>query len=138
MCIPAMNGEETRVRVDKWLWAARFFKTRSRAKEAVVGGKVHIDGERVKPARSIHRGQTLTITLPSHQVVVVVKELLDQRGPARVAQTMYEETESSIAKRTEQAEQRKAARAGLVFSQRKPSRADRRKLAQLKQRGYQE
>lgn len=138
MCIPAMNREETRVRVDKWLWAARFFKTRTRAKEAVVGGKVHIDGERVKPARSIHRGQTLTITLPSHQVVVVVKELLDQRGSAKVAQTMYEETENSIAKRTEQAEQRKAARSGLVFSQRKPSRADRRKLAQLKQRGYQD
>ena len=129
--------DEERVRIDKWLWAARFFKTRSRAKEAVVGGKVHIEGERVKPARSVHKGQTLTITLPAHQIVVVVKELYDQRGPATVAQTMYEETEDSIAKRTELADRHKAARAGLAFSKRKPSREDRRRLAQLKQRGYQ-
>ena len=128
--------EEERVRIDKWLWAARFFKTRSRAKEAVVGGRVHVNGERVKPARTVRREDTLAITLPSHRMEVVVRELLDQRGPASIAQTMYVETENSVAERTEQAEQRKAARAGFDSPKRKPNRADRRRLAQLKQSGW--
>ena len=128
--------EIDKVRIDKWLWAARFFKTRSKAKDAVVGGKVHVNGERVKPARSIREGDSLTITLPMHRVSIVVKGLSDQRGSATIAQTLYEETQASIEQREEQAERRKAAKAGRIDPRGKPNRSDRRRLAQLKQKGW--
>lgn len=130
------TDEINKVRIDKWLWAARFFKTRSKAKDAVVGGKVHVNGERVKPARSLREGDSLTITLPMHRVNVVVKGVADQRGSATIAQTLYEETQASIDLRTEQAERRKAANTGRNSPRGKPSRTDRRRLAQLKQKGW--
>ncbi len=131
-----MNADTEKVRIDKWLWAARFFKTRSKAKDAVVGGKVHVNGERVKPARSVKVGDQLEVTLPAHQVIVVVKGLLDRRGSATVAQTLYEETTESVSSREEMAEARRAARTGMTVPNRKPSRSDRRRLARLKQSGW--
>lgn len=102
----------------------------------MVGGKVHVNGERVKPARSIREGDSLTITLPMHRVSIVVKGLSDQRGSATIAQTLYEETQASIEQREEQAERRKAAKAGRIDPRGKPNRSDRRRLAQLKQKGW--
>ncbi|MCY3883821.1 MAG: S4 domain-containing protein [Gammaproteobacteria bacterium] len=125
-----------KVRIDKWLWAARFFKTRSKAKEAVVGGKVHVNGERVKPARSIREGDALTITLARDRVGVVVKGVSDQRGSATMAQTLYEETSESKDRRIEQSEKQKVVQIGRSTRRGKPNREDRRRLAQLKQKGW--
>src|SRR5437868_4570022 len=95
------------VRIDKWLWAARFFKTRSLATDAVDGGKVRLNGDRVKPARSVKIGDTLDIDNGSTEWEVLVRDLAEKRGSAAIAQALYAETEKSIAKRQQQAEQRK-------------------------------
>ena len=83
--------EATSVRVDKWLWAARFFKTRALATEAVTGGKVEVNGERVKPARAVKPGDTVSVRLGPYLHDVVVRGLSDKRGPASIAQGLYEE-----------------------------------------------
>lgn len=93
-----------RVRLDKWLWAARFFKTRALATEAVSGGRVHVNGERSKPARSLHPGDSLDITRAHERFEVIVRALSEQRGPASVAQTLYEETAASRSRREHEAE----------------------------------
>ena len=80
------------VRIDSWLWAARFFKTRTLAKTAIEGGKVHIDGSRTKPSKAVQPGQTVTITKGTEHFEVIVRDLSSKRGPAKVAQTLYEET----------------------------------------------
>ena len=98
-----------RLRVDKWLWAARFYKTRSIAKTAIEGGKVHLDGQRVKVSREISIGERLTVKQGWDEKEVVVKALSDQRGPAPIAQTLYEETPESIERREREAQARKAA-----------------------------
>ena len=86
-------------RLDKWLWAARFFKTRTQAQEAVNGGKVHVDGDRVKPARAVRVGQMLEITRGEVMLTVRIEGLAERRGPAPVAATLYAETEESVARR---------------------------------------
>jgi len=91
------DGERTRL--DKWLWAARFYKTRALAAEAVAGGKVHLNGARTKPARALHPGDALTITQAPYEYGVVVKGLSGRRGPAKEAALLYEETEESRRKR---------------------------------------
>jgi ribosome-associated heat shock protein Hsp15 len=96
-------------RVDKWLWAARFFKTRSLATDAVDGGKVRVNGDRVKPARQLKPGDRLNIRRGDDETEVVVKALADQRGPATTAQTLYEETEASVTRRSATSEQRRMA-----------------------------
>lgn len=85
----------TRVRIDKWLWAARFFRTRSLAAQAVDGGRVRVNGERVKPARDLRRGDELVIHIGELEWVIEVRALSTQRGPASVAQALYEEREQS-------------------------------------------
>jgi len=87
------------MRLDKWLWAARFFKTRALAVEAIEGGRVSVAGERVKPAKEIKPGDAVTIRRPPFEFAVSVKALSDKRGPASVAATLYEETEESRARR---------------------------------------
>src|SRR5690606_33636571 len=87
------------VRIDKWLWAARFFKTRSLATDAVDAGRVRLDGERIKPARNVKCGDLLQIDNGSTEWEVVVRALADKRGSAEIAQKLYTETESSMAKR---------------------------------------
>ena len=95
------------VRIDKWLWAARFFKTRSAATEAVLGGRVHVDGERVKPSRDVRAGDTLEVTIGHVRRTVVVRAVAERRGPASVAATLYEETPESVAERERLALRRK-------------------------------
>ena len=121
------------VRVDKWLWAARFFKTRARAKEAIDGGKVDINGTRAKPSKELQVGDELSITQGWDEKVVVVDGLSDRRGSATIAQTLYSETEDSIARREMIAEQRRAA-GGQVRSEGRPSKKDRRQIHQFRSR----
>ena len=87
------------MRLDKWLWAARFFKTRTLAVEAIEGGRVSLNGDRAKPAKDVKIGDRLSIRRPPFEQVLVVRALSDQRGPASVAQALYEETAASRAKR---------------------------------------
>ena len=87
------------MRLDKWLWAARFFKTRALAVEAIAGGRVSVAGERAKPAKELKVGDRVSIRRPPFEFAIAVKALSDKRGPAAVAATLYEETEESRARR---------------------------------------
>ena len=122
----------TAVRIDRWLWAARFFKTRSSAKSAVEGGKVHVDGKRVKPSKELRPGQTLEIRRGDLVQTVVVQELSQQRGPATKAQALYAETSESIELREQRKSIRRMERAGLTMPSSRPDKKDRRALAQLR------
>ena len=121
-----------RVRVDKWLWAARFFKTRGMATEAVLGGHVQVNGARVKPAREVAVGDRLEVTRGQERWTVVVAGLADRRGPASVTVTLYEETPESMAERERRASERRLARPlGADLSER-PTKRDRRRLDALR------
>ena len=123
----SVTDQEKKVRVDKWLWAARFFKTRAIASQAVVGGRVHLNGERVKPARPIKPGDELRITRGNDEFVVIVVGLHDRRGPASLARTLYEETAASITARQNAREQRRLMAATRpVDPPRRPGKRDRR------------
>lgn len=121
------------VRIDKWLWAARFFKTRSLAREAISGGKVHLNGYRVKPGRALKPADTLSIQRGEEEFVVVVIELSTRRGPAPVAQTLYEESEESRLKRESRLAQRKLEREQNTSRVRRPDKRQRRRLVRFKQ-----
>jgi ribosome-associated heat shock protein Hsp15 len=116
------------VRIDKWLWAARFFKTRTLAAAAVDNGRVRIDGERVKPARNVRCGELLQIDNGSMEWEVAVRTLSDKRGSAAIAQGLYEETEESVRKRQQQAEQRKLFHEPSLEIKGRPTKRDRRML----------
>lgn len=104
-----MTAEEGgRVRIDKWLWAARFFKTRSLASDAVEGGKVQCNGTRVKPAKGVAPGDELRIRQGPYELTVLVRALAEKRGPASAAALLYEETRESVAARTLLKEQLRA------------------------------
>jgi ribosome-associated heat shock protein Hsp15 len=121
-----------RVRIDKWLWAARFFKTRGAATEAVLGGHVQVNGLRVKPAREVAAGDRLEIRRGQQRFTVVVTGLAERRGPARVAAELYAETPESIAEREHRrAERRLAQPIGADLSAR-PTKRDRRRLDALR------
>lgn len=122
------------MRVDKWLWVARFYKTRSRAKAAVVHGKVHVNGGHIKPAKEIQRGDLISIKEDYYSREFQVQELCEQRGSAKVAQTLYEETEVSIA-RTNEANRRKSNDERVLRPSTKPNKSNRRALARLKRSG---
>ena len=124
-----------RVRLDKWLWAARFFKTRARAKQAIEGGKVECEGQRAKPAREITVGTELCIRQGFDVRTVHVRELSELRRGANEAQSLYEETPESIRTRELEAERRRARRAAIELPGGRPDRDDRRTLEQLKKRG---
>ena len=121
-----------RLRVDKWLWAARFYKTRSIAKTAIEGGKVHLDGHRVKVSREISVGERLSIKQGWDEKEVVVRGLSDQRGPAPIAQTLYEETPESVARREREAQARKAAGGATARPTQKPGKHERKALEKLR------
>jgi ribosome-associated heat shock protein Hsp15 len=124
-----------RVRIDKWLWAARFYKTRSLATEAVEGGKVHVNGDRVKAARPLREGDRLRIRRGVEEVELVVRALAEQRGPATLAQSLYEETEASVARREAQSEQRRAmAAAGPPNPGGRPDKKSRRDIRRANRR----
>jgi ribosome-associated heat shock protein Hsp15 len=117
-----------RTRIDKWLWAARFFKTRSLASEAVDAGKVQINDLRVKPSREVKTGDVLHISIGQAQWIVVVHGLADKRGPASVAQQLYEETAVSRAAREAQREQARLAVEPGAAIRGRPTKRDRRRL----------
>jgi len=122
------------MRIDKWLWAARFFKTRSLATAAVDGGHVEVNGERAKPAKQLRIGDELRIRLNQNTHVVQVRDLSDRRGPASVAQQLYEETAASRAERERLAEQRRLAPTPTYEEGGRPTKRDRRDLSRVKRR----
>lgn len=124
--------EPTSVRVDRWLWAARFYRTRSLAKSAVAGGKVHVDDQRVKPAKELRTGQIVRINKDGVLYTVVVQTLSEQRGSATIAQTLYEETADSIEQRQAAISERRMSRAGLHIPTQRPDKRDRRARNQLR------
>ncbi len=117
-----------RVRLDKWLWAARFFKTRSLAKAAIEGGKVHIGGDRCKVSREVEAGMTLQIRQGWDELEVVVQGVSEQRGPAPQARLLYTETDDSRARREKAAAERKALAASEPISPERPSKKQRRQI----------
>jgi ribosome-associated heat shock protein Hsp15 len=121
-----MNGEQ--VRIDKWLWAARFFKTRTLAASAVENGRVRMGGERIKPARNVRCGDQLQIDNGSTEWEIVVRALADKRGSAAIAQTLYEETDDSVRKRQQKAEHRKLFHEPSMDIKGRPTKRDRRML----------
>ena len=126
-----IDSATTKLRIDKWLWAARFFKTRSLAKAAIEGGKVHLDGHRVKVSKEISVGDELTIRQGYDDKVIVVRVLSDRRRGAPEAQMLYEESATSIAKREQAAMARKAAGAA-ARPLNKPDKQQRRRLLELR------
>jgi ribosome-associated heat shock protein Hsp15 len=126
------SGMSESVRLDKWLWAARFFKTRALAREAVAGGKVHLNGNRAKPGRALNAGDELRVQRGHDEYTVRVVELAVRRGSAAVAQGFYEETEESRRKREELAELRKLANEARTTRERRPDKRQRRRIIRFK------
>ena len=123
------------MRIDKWLWIARFYKTRSRAKAAVMHRKIQVNGEHIKPAKEVQFGDLVSIKDDYFSRVYTVRAFQEQRVSAKIAQTLYEETEDSIA-RTKEAEDRRSSDFDEVLRPRsKPTKSDRRTLARLKRTG---
>ena len=124
-----------RIRIDAWLWAARFFKTRTLAKKACDLGRIAANGQIAKAAREVRVGDMLGITNPGGDFEVEVLGLSDVRGPASVAQQLYRETESSCEARAKAAAERKALREFEILPQGRPSKRDRRRIIQFRGRG---
>lgn len=120
------------VRIDKWLWAARFFKTRSQATDAVDAGKVRVDSERIKPARNVRSGDLLQIDNGSTEWEVEVRALADKRGSAEIARKLYAETEASQLKRQQKAERRRYFQEPAQEIKGRPTKRDRRMLDRSK------
>ena len=128
-----------RLRLDKWLWAARFYKTRSLASEEINKGRVLVNGVLVKPARELKAGDSLLLRIGPVSRTVTVLALSDKRGPAPVAALLYQETEESTIKRLQAAEQRRLApEPALSLSQGRPTKRDRRDTEQLRQHDWDE
>ena len=123
---------EKKVRLDKWLWAARFFKTRALASQAVTGGKVHLAGQRIKPSRGVNIDDCYEIHRGYERYEIIVIELSERRGSATCAQTLYRETESSIESRGSEAEKRRLAMMQRPHSTSRPDKKQRRKIRQFK------
>ena len=119
------------VRIDKWLWAARFFKTRSMATDAVDSGKIRLNGDRVKPARGVKPGDRVEVDNGSTEWEVVVKELSDVRRAANFAQALYEETEGSVERRAKAAEDRRYFREPGADIKGRPTKRDRRLISRF-------
>ena len=122
------------LRIDKWLWAARFFKTRSLAAQAVSGGLVRIADQRIKASRRVRRGETVHVRRGVQEWDVVVKGLRDERRPAPQAQTLYEETPASIERRTSEQARREQAEMRRARAQGRPTRRQRCALAYWRER----
>jgi ribosome-associated heat shock protein Hsp15 len=126
------DGKQS-MRLDKWLWAARFFKTRALATAAISGGKVHVDGDRVKPARRIAAGDSLTVQKGPYRFSVTVTALSSQRRPAEEARTLYTESSESVAARHSLQDERRLQGQGARQSQRRPDKRTRRLIHRFKQ-----
>jgi ribosome-associated heat shock protein Hsp15 len=125
-----MDSDSTRIRLDKWLWAARLFKTRSLAVEEIGKGHVHVNAQPAKASREVRVGDSIALSQAQMPLHIVVKGLSQNRGPAPVAQLLYEQTAESLAQRAALAEQRRAGvEPGQTLEQGRPTKRDRRKLA---------
>jgi ribosome-associated heat shock protein Hsp15 len=129
-----LEPEDERVRLDKWLWAARFFKTRALAADAIAGGKVEVNEADVKRARAVNVGDVVRIRLGPYEHVVVVKAVSGRRGPAPEAALLYEETPESRERRERVAWQLKHASALFHHDKGRPTKRDRREIGKLKGR----
>lgn len=128
-------SELTALRLDKWLWAARFFKTRRLATEAVAGGKVHLNGNRCKPSKEVKIADRLAISKDGYQWEITILALNEQRRPAAEAVLLYQESEESLAKRQQQRQQQREERQFLGYSapEHKPNKKDRRLIHRFKE-----
>lgn len=136
---PATHTDTTHMRLDKWLWAARFYKTRSLAVDEIIKGRVQVNGQPCKPARDIRCGDTIALRQGHMPRTVVVQALSSQRGPAAIAQTLYTETQESLALRHALAEQRRLApEPAYSLTQGRPTKRDRRQLQQARRHLHQD
>jgi ribosome-associated heat shock protein Hsp15 len=121
------------VRIDKWLWAARFYKTRAAATEAVLGGRVHLNGDRVKPAKDVRAADVVELRIGETRWTVTVRGVAEKRGSAPVAATLYQETPESIAERERNAAERRLSRPlGADLGAPRPTKQDRRRIEALR------
>jgi ribosome-associated heat shock protein Hsp15 len=132
-----VTSGEDRQRLDKWLWCVRFYKTRALATAAVTGGKVKVNGERVKPAHDIHVGDRLTISIQNDATEVDVVGFVARRGTASHAQACYTETSESLGRRARNQEQRRLASLSRPQPDKRPDKRERRQLAKLHRGGYE-
>ncbi|MGB0712552.1 MAG: RNA-binding S4 domain-containing protein [Gammaproteobacteria bacterium] len=128
----ALLAEGSSLRLDKWLWAARFFKTRGLATEAISGGHVHLNGARSKPARGVKAGDRIRIRKGDLEWLVTVVGLSAQRRPAQEARHLYTEDESSIESRQRHQEMKRLAQASTPSSEGRPDKRDRRRIRQFR------
>jgi ribosome-associated heat shock protein Hsp15 len=133
--ISGETADREAVRLDKWLWAARFFKTRQLAIEAINGGKVHLNGQRTKPGKNVHPGVRLTIHKGSLEWELVIKAVSTQRRPASEATLLYEETEASRLRRQESVRERRERGGDARGESRKPDKRDRRMIHRFTRTG---
>jgi ribosome-associated heat shock protein Hsp15 len=124
------------VRIDKWLWVARFFKTRGLAAEAVAGGKVEVNGDRPKPSRIVRVGDTISIRRGLYEWTIVVRDVTRRRHPASQAQKLYQETDESVRKRDAAIAQFKLERSPSFDLPGRPSKKDRRAMRRFTKRGW--
>ncbi|MEO5799194.1 MAG: S4 domain-containing protein [Gemmatimonadales bacterium] len=127
------EATEAKVRLDKWLWAARFYKTRSAATEAVAGGKIEVNGEHPKPSKTVQPGDEIRVRLGPFEHILNVTGVAERRGSATQAAALFEETAASLAARARHAEMLRLAPA-MEFEEGKPSKKDRRALDKLRGR----
>jgi ribosome-associated heat shock protein Hsp15 len=126
------TSDNKKIRLDKWLWAARFYKTRAIAKAAVEGGKVHYEGQRCKVSKTIDLNAKLTIRQGVDEKIIVIKDISDQRRGAPEAQALYEETAASIKARMAAAELRRVMQPASVAPDHRPNKKERRQIHQFK------
>lgn len=126
--MPTPDSDTDKIRLDKWLWTARFFKTRGLATEAISGGHVHLNGARVKPSRGVQPDDEVRIRKGSLEFIIHVRVLSDRRGPPSVAQTLYEETEASHRQRELRREQRRLKADAAPRPDKRPSKRERRHI----------
>lgn len=130
-----METETGKVRLDKWLWAARFFKTRTLAAEAISGGKVHISGNRAKPAHGVNVGDEIHIRKGPYEFIIIVKGLSTRRGAAQTAAMLYEETTASRAARELLAEQQRLSALSNSPTDKRPNKKQRRQIIRFTGKG---
>lgn len=127
-----MNNIEQQIRLDKWLWAARIYKTRSLARDMIEGGKVHYNGQRSKPSKIVEIGAELKLRQGSDEKKIIVQAISEQRRPANESQMLYRETQDSIIKREEVAAARKLGALTMPHPDRRPDKKERRNLIKFK------
>jgi ribosome-associated heat shock protein Hsp15 len=125
--------QELKIRLDKWLWAARFYKTRALATEAIKGGKIHVNNSRIKPSHHIQVGESIRIRKHHEEKTILIDVLSDKRGPATIAQTLYTESSESIEKREEFSRQKRDMYLLNPTTDKRPNKKQRRHIIKFKQ-----